>query len=88
MIEEAKRIGTVMEFHLAEARGLVERLEWLEEIAVEQGAAERVGRGRWRRTEFQDQELGDLLTLVGRREGFKKVLAATLRRLRGNLVPA
>lgn len=72
MIEEAKRVGTVLDFHLTEARKLVERMESLEEIAVEQRIAERVGRGRWRRTEFQDPELGDLLTLVGRREGFKK----------------
>ncbi|MBA3231769.1 MAG: hypothetical protein H0T05_03015 [Acidobacteria bacterium] len=82
MIEDARRVGTVLEFHLAEARKLVERMEALEDIAVEQGAAERVGRGPWRRTEFQEPALGDLLTLVGRREGFKKILAATLRRLR------
>ncbi len=82
MIEEAKRVSTVLEFHLAEARRLVEKLESLEEIAVEQRIAERVGRGRWRRTEFQEPALGELLTLVGRRDGFKKVLAATLRRLR------
>ena len=82
MIDEAKRVSTVLEFHLSEARRLVERLESLEEIAVEQRIAERVGRGRWRRTEFRDQRLGDALTLVGRREGFKKVLSATLRRLR------
>jgi hypothetical protein len=82
MIEEAKRGSTVLEFHLSEARKLVQRLESLEEIAVEQRIAERVGRGRWRRTEFQDPELGDLLTLVGRRDGFQKILAATLRRLR------
>ena len=82
MIDEAKRVSTVLDFHLTEARKLVERKESLEEIAVEQRLAERVGRGRWRRTEFQDQRLGDLLTLVGRRDGFKKVLSAMLRRLR------
>lgn len=83
MIDEAKRVSTVLDFHLTEARKLIERMESLEDIAVEQGAAERVGRGRWRRTEFGDLELADLLTLLGRREGFKKVLCATLRRLRG-----
>ena len=82
MIDEAKRVATVLDFHLTEARMLIERMESLEEIAVEQGAAERVGRGRWRRTEFQDQELGDRLTLIGRRDGFKKLLSAMLRRLR------
>jgi predicted ArsR family transcriptional regulator len=82
MIDEARRVATVLDFHLAEARRQMERLEALEEVAVEQGAAERVGRGRWRRTEFRDPALGDLLTLSGRREGFGKVLAATLRRLR------
>lgn len=44
--------------------------------------AECVGRGRWRRIEFQDAELGEMLTLAGRRDGFNKVLSATLRRLR------
>jgi hypothetical protein len=82
MMDEARRIGTVLDFHLAEARKLVERMEALEDLAVQQGLAERVGRGRWRRTEFQDQELGDRLTLAGRREGVKKILSATLRRLR------
>jgi hypothetical protein len=82
MKDEAKRIGTVLDFHLAEARRLIERMESLEEIAVEQRIAERVGHGRWRRTEFQDQELGDVITMIGRREGFKKILSATLRRLR------
>jgi hypothetical protein len=82
MIEEAKRVSTVLEFHLTEARKLVERMESLEEIAVERGAARRLGRQSWKRTEFQDQDLGDVLTLAGRRDGFKKVLAATLRRLR------
>jgi hypothetical protein len=82
MMDEARRIGTVLDFHLAEARKLVERMEALEDLAVQQGLAERVGRGRWRRTEFRDPDLGDLLTLVGRREGFKKVLSATLRSLR------
>lgn len=82
MIDEARRVSTVLDFHLTEARKLVERLESLEDLAVQHGLAETVGRGRWRRTEFQDERLGDLLTLIGRREGFKKVLAATLRRLR------
>lgn len=82
MIEEAQRVLTVLEFHLSAARKLVERLESLEEIAVEQRAAQRVGGGRWRRTEFQDPELADRLTLLGRRAAFKKVLSATLLRLR------
>ena len=82
MIDEARRVSTVLDFHLTEARKLVERLESLEEIAVERREAERVGRRRWRRTEFQDQRLGDVLTLAGRRDGFKKILASTLRRLR------
>jgi hypothetical protein len=79
MIDEAKRVSTVLECHISEAKKLVERLESLEQIAVEQRAAERVGRGRWRRTEFQDQGRGDALTLVGRRDGFKKALSAILR---------
>jgi len=82
MTDEARRVSTVLDFHLTEARRLIERMESLEEIAVEQGAATRLGRQRWRRTEFQDRRLGDLLTLAGRRDGFKKVLSATLRRLR------
>jgi hypothetical protein len=82
MIDEARRVATVPDFHLTEARRLIERFESLEDLAVQQSLAERVGRGRWRRTEFRDPELGDLLTLVGRRGGFKKVLCATLRRLR------
>lgn len=79
MIDEARHVSTVLGFHLTEARRLIERMESLEEIAVDQGAAQRAGRGRWRRTEFQDQRLGDLLTLVGRRDGCKKIVSATLR---------
>jgi len=45
MTGEAKRVATVLDFHLTGARRLVERMEALEEIAVEQGEAERAGRG-------------------------------------------
>jgi hypothetical protein len=82
MIDEARRVSTVLEFHLAEARKLVERMESLEEIAVEQGTARRLGRQSWKRTEFDDAASGDVLTLAGRRDAFKKILASTLRRLR------
>jgi hypothetical protein len=82
MIDEAKRVATVLDFHLTEARKLVEHMESLEELAVEQGAATRFGRQRWRRTEFRDDDLRRLLTLGGSREPLKKYLWRSLRGLR------
>lgn len=81
MIDEAKRVATVLDFHLTEARKLIERMESLEEIAVEQGVATRLGRQQWRRTEFQDDELGRLVTLGGARALLKKHLWRAARGL-------
>jgi hypothetical protein len=50
MIDEARRIATVLDFHLTEARKLIESMESLEEVAVELGKATRLGRQRWRKT--------------------------------------
>jgi phosphopantetheinyl transferase len=83
MIDEANRVSTVLDFHLTEARKLVERLESLEEIAVEQGAATRLRRQSWKRTEFQEDDLRRLLTLGGQRQVLKKYLGRTLRAVRG-----
>jgi hypothetical protein len=83
MIDEARRVSTVLEFHLTEARKLVERLESLEEIAVQRGEAERVGPGPLGGAGLRGKDIRGGRARARRRDGFKKILAATLRRLRG-----